>query len=333
MPQHLMKAASIPHYFNYFPTGNIPVPVCIGDLPLSDYAIPYYTMTEDVAQFLDVNPLIPGAMMVKEKQIIGIIPRHKMFERLGRRYGVELFLRKPVLEMCRELSADVFTLKSHMSINSAVRLALSRVQSHLYDPVVVEFEDHAIRLLDMYVLLLSQSQLSNNLSGIVSTLNNIEMILGNENNETRSTLDLILESLQGVVPAHNIRILLRERADLELFGAYTPMLLYSDTLESYSIYRSVLRLNQPTVIEDVHMVPAWLGSETPSGTRSWMGLPINNQHGPLGLLSLSRTSFSPFTNNEKEIAQVFARYIGKLFSNVQLRMDRVRSLEKKYQMR
>lgn len=328
-----MRTTSVPHYFNFFPTGNIPVPVCIGDLPLSEYTVPYYAMTEDVAEFLDANPLVPGAIILREKKITGIIPRHKMFERLGRRYGVELFLRKPIQDMCRELQAEAFVLRNHISINAAVRLALSRTQEHLYDPVIVEFEDRSTYLLDMYVLLLSQSQLSHNLSGIVSTLNNIEIILGNDNNETKSTFDLIVQSLQGVVPAHHIRILLKNEADTDLVGYNNPIVQHSPILETYSIYRSVLSMNQPTVIEDVLMVPAWIPQEAPSFTRSWMGLPLVNGQGPLGLLTLSRTTFSPFTTHEKEIAQVFARYLSKLFMNISLRMERIRSLERKYQRR
>lgn len=328
-----MKASYIPHYFNIFPTGDIPVPVCIGDLPLSDYIVPTTMLTEEVAGFLEGNPLVPGAILTFNGRLSGVVPRFKMFERLGHRYGVELFLRKPIQDMCDELKAEVLSLKSHLSINMAVRLALSRAQGHVYDPVVVEFENGSLRLLDIYALLLSQSQLSNNLSGVVSSLNNIEMVLGNENADPKSTLDLIMENLVGVVPAHHVRILLRNRSAFDDLGTHNLVELQPERLEKFSIYRSILQTNQPTVLEDVYMVPAWSSAEIPVTVRSWMGLPIVNTSGTAGLLTLARATFSPFTNNEKEIAQVFARYIGQLLANTSNRAERLRQLERKYQIR
>ena len=324
-----MKNASVPHYFNVFPTGSIPVPVCIGDLPMSEYTVSEYTRTEEVASYMASTPMVPGAIILRDQKAIGIIPRHKMFERLGRRYGVELFLRKPIIDMARELHAELCILKSHLSVNLAVKLALSRDQNHIYDPVVVEFEYGKLQLLDMYVLLLSQSQLSNNLSGVVSSLNNIEMMLANVNANPINSLDLIMESLSNVVPFHHACILLRSRTDSEMI-THKFISYQNDPLDRNSVYKSVLSMNQPMVLEDVRMVPAWSNWDTPQDTRSWLGVPITETASPVGLLSLSRSTFSPFTNHEKEIALVFARYIDKLLDNFAHQLARRRHFEKKY---
>lgn len=324
-----MKNASVPHYFNVFPTGSIPVPVCIGDLPMSEYTVSEYTRTEEVASYMASTPMVPGAIILRNQKAIGIIPRHKMFERLGRRYGVELFLRKPIIDMARELQAELFILKSHLSVNLAVKLALSRDQNHIYDPVLVEFEYGAVQLLDMYVLLLSQSQLSNNLSGVVSSLNNIEMMLANANVNPINSLDLIMESLGNVVPFHHACILLRSRTESEMI-THKFISYQNDPLDRNSVYKSVLSMNQPMVLEDVRMVPAWSNWDTPQDTRSWLGVPITETASPVGLLSLSRSTFSPFTNHEKEIALVFARYIDKLLDNFAHKIDRRRQFEQKY---
>ena len=313
-----MRATQTPHYLSIFPTGKIPVPVCIGDLPLTDYKIPQETPTEVVANYLEDDPQAPGVILTKNDKLTGIIPRYKMFERLGHRYGVELFLRKPISDMDRELRADVFILKSHLPINTAVKLALSRSQNSIYDPVIVEFEDKSVQLLDMYVLLLTQFQLSNNLSGIVSSLNNIEMILSSDRADPTTTLNLIIESMNLVVPSHHIRIILQNQAEYELLSSHEMVLYHQNPSEGNRIYRSVLQMNQPIVVEDVQHVPSWVNSDSPENTRSWMGIPLTNQNVTIGLLSLSRHTFSPFTNNEKELAQVFARYITSLFINLEI---------------
>jgi hypothetical protein len=322
-----MRENPIPHYFNIFPTGKIPVPVSIGDLPLSDYVVSYDTRVEQVAKHLQANTLLPGAIVVQGKRLLGVIPRHKMFERLGRRYGVELFLSKPISDLLLELRADVFSLKCQMHINAAAKLALSRTQDGTYDPIVVEYDDGNFALLDMYILLLSQSQLLSNLNGVISSLNNIEMILSSESPD-RNVLELILESLRLVVPYHEADIILQSQADYETLRDNKHVTILEDLWHANDIYRAVFSMSQPLNIEDVKMTPAWKGNHAPLKTRSWMGVPIADQNGIVGLLSLSRFSVSPFNNNEKELAQVFTRYVNTFLMNLSQHTEKVYSYSK-----
>jgi hypothetical protein len=316
-----MRANSIPHYFSIFPTGQIPVPVCIGDLPLSNYVVPYDTPAEKVANYLQVNTLIPGALVTNGNRLLGVVPRHRMFERLGRRYGVELFLSKPVGDLLLELHCDVFSLKSQLHINIAAKLALSRPQDRTYDPIIVEYEDGSMALLDMYVLLLSQSQLLSNLNGVISSLNHIETILASET-PGGNVLELILESLRLVAPYHEAEIIIQTQPVYESLESNDHVTLLDDPLRANEIYRSVFTMSQPFCIEDVRMTPSWKGVHAPSNTRSWMGVPITDQNGIIGLLALSRFSVSPFNNNEKELAQVFARYINTFLVNLSRQVER-----------
>ena len=326
----MREYSAIPHYFKVFPTGQIPIPVCIGDLPLSNYTVTEHALTETVAAHMQNNALVPGVIVLRGKKSIGVIPRHKMFERLGKRYGVELFLRKPVGEMERELVTIPFMLKHHLSINIAVKLALSRSEENIYDPIVVEHEDGSASLLDMYILLLTQSQLSTNLSGIISSLNNIETILGNET-AGASTLNLILESMGLVVPYHHVRIVLQPQHQISTLTELHEMVhITPEPLETNEIYRSILNIKQPLSLEDVRIVPVWKSMDFPSITRSWMGIPLTNQTETVGLVALSRFTLSPFTINEKELALVFARYISTLFISLNNRTKKFRSYEKLY---
>jgi len=297
------------------------VPVSIGDLPLSTYIVSYDTLTEKVVNHLQSNVLIPGVIVVQGQRLLGVIPRHKMFERLGRRYGIELFLSKPVGDLLLELRSDMFSLKCQLHINTAAKLALSRSQDGTYDPIVVEYDDGSLALLDMYVLLLSQSQLLSNLNGVISSLNNIETILASDT-PGRNVLELILESLRLVTPYHEDEIIIQKSSSYESLETNEHVTLLEDPLRANNIYRSVLTMSQPFSIEDVRMVPAWKGVHASSNTRSWMGIPITDQNGVIGLLALSRFSVSPFNNNEKELAQVFARYINTFLINLAQQAER-----------
>lgn len=316
-----MNSKPTPHYFSIFPTGKIPVPVSIGDLPLSRYIITEDTLTEDVSEYLESNQEVPGVIILKNKNKIGLIPRYKMFERLGHRYGVELFLRKPIVELEKEIVSNPFVLKNHISINMASKMALGRTQNFVYDPIIVEFEDDSLHLLDMYVLLLSQSQLTNNLSGISSSINNIEILVSNPNSHLYSTINFIMESLNKVVPTHQARIILKNQSEFDILSEHELILNQEENLMRLSIYRTILQTNQATVLEDVTLIPAWVNQDTPYGTRSWMGIPLSYLNESLGLLSLSRVTYSPFSNQEKESALVFARYLSKLLADLSGRQD------------
>lgn len=297
------------------------MPVCIGDLPLSNYVVSYDTLVEKVVNHLRDNTLIPGVIVIQGKRLLGVIPRHKMFERLGRRYGVELFISKPVSDLLLELHSDVFSLKSQLHINTAAKLALSRSQDGTYDPIVVEYEDGNYALLDMYVLLLSQSQLLSNLNGVISSLNHIETILANDS-PGRNVLELILESLRLVAPYHEAEIIIQRNSNYESLSSNEHVTLLDDPLRANDIYRSVVTMNQPFSLEDVRMAPSWKGVHASSNTRSWMGIPITDQSGIIGLLALSRLSVSPFNNNEKELAQVYARYINSFLMHLTRQAER-----------
>jgi len=291
--------------------------------------VPYNTPAEEVARHLQSNVLIPGAIVVKGERLLGVIPRHKMFERLGRRYGVELFLSKPVSDLLLELRTSVFSLKSHLQINAAAKLALSRTQEGTYDPIVVEYEDGNFALLDMYVLLLCQSQLLSNLNGVISSLNHIETILASDTSN-QNVLELILESLRLVAPYHEAEVIIPDQAEYEDIKINKHVTILDDLWHANDIYRHVFKVNQLFMIEDVRMAPAWKGTHAPSKTRSWMGIPLTGHNGIIGLLSLSRFSVSPFNNNEKELAQVFARYINTFLTNLPQQMKRSYSYNRLY---
>jgi GAF domain-containing protein len=322
-----MRPNPIPHYFNIFPTGQIPAPVCIGDLPLSDYIVSYDTPVEQAVKHLQANILLPGVIVMQGQRLLGAAPRHKIFERLGRRYGIELFLGKPISDLLLELRVDAFTLKSQTNINTAAKLALSRPQGSVYDPIIVEYDNGGYALLDMYVLLLSQSQLLSNMNSVVSSMNNIDMILASGSQE-RNVIELILESLRLVAPYHQAEVLIQNQANYETLRGNKHITLLDDLWSANDIYRAVYRMKQPLNIEDVKMAPAWKGAHAPSKTRSWMGVPIVDRHGIIGLLSLSRFSVSPFNNNEKEMAQAFARYINSFLEKFSQQLEEKRFYDK-----
>jgi GAF domain-containing protein len=98
--------------------------------------------------------------------------------------------------------------------------------------------------------------------------------------------------------------------------------LLDDPLITNDIYRFAVNMKQPFSIEDVRMTPSWRGVHASSNTRSWMGIPITDRDEIVGLLALSRFSVSPFNNNEKELAQVYVRYINMFLNKLAQQVER-----------
>jgi GAF domain-containing protein len=140
---------------------------------------------------------------------------------------------------------------------------------------------------------------------------------------------LILESMGLVVPYHHVRVIFQHPAEIgPLADMGETVLIEREPLVRNEIYRSILNFKQPLTLEDVRTVPAWKSANAPSLTRSWMGIPLLNQHETVGLVALSRFALSPFTSNEKELGLVFTRYINTLLSNLAARAKKPRSFEK-----
>jgi hypothetical protein len=294
------------------PTGYVTVPVSVSDLPMHDYSVPVDTLTEEVTSRLDAHPELPGVILLQEGQVYGMLPRKRMFERLGHRYGVELFLRKPIRELCDSLQPEIFTVHPHARVDDAVYLALDRPASVLYEPLVVLSESQGARLLDFHTLLLAQSQMLNNMNNLFSTLNRIEAALHNKG-DLQERLAAILDGLRQVVPYHHAAVLPRNARGIHLSDREITTYIPTVPVMQNVIYQAVLQHNQPIYLENVEHVPGWNGLGLGStDMRTWVGIPLRGDGLVLGILSLGRRTLSPFRRDEMSIAETFGGYITRV---------------------
>jgi len=295
------------------PTGEAAALVCVGDLPTHNYSVSAYTLTEDVTRYMELNPDLPGVILLKEGNLFGMIPRDKIFERLGHRYGVELFLRKPIEELHENLDVGLHTIPSHIGIKEAVRYALERPMYEIYEPMVVTYENKDVRLLNVYTLLVAQTQMMDYLKNLAGNLNRIKTALSNNRNPSK-TLEIIMKNLKQVVPYHQAAVFMKEPQEFKIASKEMTVYLPTHPIIKSTIYQSIIKMNQPIYLEDVDKVPSWKDIPQQGELRTWVGLPLKHGNRPLGVLSLARRTPSPFTKDEIDIAQIFADYIGTAFS-------------------
>ena len=294
------------------PTGELPALVCVGDLPACDYSVPVDIVTEEVTKHLETHPDLPGVILLKEGRLFGVIPRDRIFERLGHRYGVELFMRKPIVELHKNLGVELFSIPSHIGIRKAVLYALGRPAHAVYEPIVVVYENQDVRLLNVHTLLIAQTKMMDNLNNLVSSLNRIKTALS-KNLGLDKTLGIIMKGLKQVVPYHHAEIFLKEMHGIHLTSKRVVLRSSMQPTTQNEIYQFILKNDQPIYIEDVDHVPAWKDTPYQDGLRTWLGVPLRNEDRPLGILSLARRTRSPFSRDDVDVVQAFADYIGIAF--------------------
>ena len=293
------------------PTGEIINPVCVGDLPTYNYSVAAETAVEDVTKYFDSHLDLPGVILTGQGCLLGMISRRRIFERLGRFYGVELFLRKPIIRLYQNLGLKLYSLSNSSSIKEAVHYALSRPSKDIYEPIVLISEDSEFRLLDVETFLIAQSRTMDHLNNLVGNLNRIKLALADNSLGLQKTISMIMKGLQQVVPYHHASIHIKEA-----YGASSASQSISypandamEQIDDSPFYQFILNMNQPLCIEDIKELSNWKEISALGDLRTWMGLPLRNEHDLLGVLSLARRSRSPFNKDEMEIAQAFADYI------------------------
>lgn len=290
------------------------IPVCIADLPAHDYQVSPETLTEQVVVELENSPELPGVLIVKNRKLIGFLTRLKLFERLGHRYGVELFMRKPILELNSIMQARVEALPGNLRVDKAVQRALERPPRDIYDPVVTELRNKIFRILDMNVLVLAQSRTVTNLSNIVGKVQQIDSLIYQDWDKAE-ILGRMLRLLGQVVPYHQAQVFTQRGQQVELVasvGRPDGGDVDFNSIQSNSIYKMMLKHRQAIYLPETSHVPAWQGMEVLGQPASWLGVPLlDGEMNFLGFLSLGRNVDSPFILDEKQTCQAFAQRMAK----------------------
>lgn len=107
-------------------------------------------------QRFELEPALPGVILHHHGEFVGMISRRRFFQAMGRAYGRELFLQRPLGVLHRFVRAEVLTLPIDQFITMAALQAVERPAELLYEPLVVRREE-TYALLDIQDLLQAQA--------------------------------------------------------------------------------------------------------------------------------------------------------------------------------
>ncbi|MBC6434137.1 sensor histidine kinase [Nostoc sp. HG1] len=122
------------------------------ELPMYNFPVEINRTGMEVASFLDKYPLLPGVILVEQGKFIGMISRPRLLEFLIRPFGQELFVQQPLAVLYSYARIPMLLLADTTPILTAMQLSLKRSPELSAEPIVVETESGAYRLLDVQEL-------------------------------------------------------------------------------------------------------------------------------------------------------------------------------------
>lgn len=131
----------------------------LADLPMFDFCVTPDTWGNRVTAEFDRQPELPGVLITRGDDLVGMISRERLLQHLSRPFALELYMRRPVEVLLTAMQAEPIVLPGSLGIHQAAAIALSRERDTVYEPIVVRLADGQVRLLGASVLLLAQSQL------------------------------------------------------------------------------------------------------------------------------------------------------------------------------
>lgn len=141
----------------------------VGALPYWETCIEASQTVRQLLNLLDNQPQISGVLVLERNHLVGLIPRELVYEKLGRPFGVELFLKLNNKQFYELLGISTLVLSFETLVEEAVKLALMRDEQTLYEPIVV-VHPTGPRVISMYSLLTAQQE---TLRGLYSEVRNL----------------------------------------------------------------------------------------------------------------------------------------------------------------
>ena len=140
-------------------TWNLSLESTLLDLPLYNCQIELTQQAKEVAHAFEKKPLLPGVILTDHGNFVGIISRRLFFERVNRRYGLEMFFKRPIEVLYRFSRKEMLILSGTKLIVEAAEESLYRPAELVYDPIVVEVAPDTYWLLDVQQLMVAQSKI------------------------------------------------------------------------------------------------------------------------------------------------------------------------------
>ncbi len=161
----------------------------IEDIVRHDATLQKEDLVEEAVKYFEEDPYLNGIVIVDEKDYpIGLVMKDELYYRLGKRFGVSLFIKKPIKSV---MDKHPLIVEANDSIERVSKKAMSRDENKLYHYIIVTKDEKYIGTLSVRRLLESMTKLQ---VDIAQNLNPLTGLPGNTLIQQR--LDKILKKKQ-----------------------------------------------------------------------------------------------------------------------------------------
>lgn len=144
--------------------------------------------------------------------------------------------------------------------------------------------------------------------------------------DTQAAFDMILQQLASVIPYDRGSIMLQNDTLLELvaargFPGSKRAFRWRVPVRAGDVYDEIRRTQKPLVLDDALRRADWFHLQDLLPARSWVGIPLIHGDAVIGMLSLARETYTPFTEDEIAFAAVFAWQATIALENARLSVE------------
>ncbi len=131
----------------------------LNDLFLHQHNVDIHQVGAVLFEVFEAHATLPGVILWEGDRLVGMLSRRRFFEIFSRRYGPELFLKRPIRLLYEYAQQPFITLAGTMTVVEAMQPALDRDPLLLFEPILVECRDRQFALLDVQHLLLAHTRI------------------------------------------------------------------------------------------------------------------------------------------------------------------------------
>lgn len=129
------------------------------ELPIWDIKTELHLPGNTLTKLFEEEPLLPGVILIKDHNFVGMISRRKFFEHMSRPYSLGLFAMRAIEVLYNCLQPEIFILDQNIPIVEATQIALQRSPELVYDPIIIKKPSGNYGIIDFHQVLLANSQI------------------------------------------------------------------------------------------------------------------------------------------------------------------------------
>lgn len=166
----------------------------LSDLDLISVEIDATEPLQDVFKYFEGDERVSGIIVRKNKEFYKLLSRQRFYKKMSKEFMFDLFSKRTVESFFSENNQETYLrLNESESILSAASKALQREEFLRLDPIIVEFDNGELKMLNFYELLIAQTRVHLLTFNSLKEANDFKKeILGIAAHDLRNPLNIII---------------------------------------------------------------------------------------------------------------------------------------------